>query len=58
MNQFEYRNNKGFCRLCESASGKKDIVISCRMAGKRLAIILCDDCVTNMKEFIDKEKEQ
>lgn len=57
MRTFEYRVNRGYCRLCETATYSKDIVFGCRLAGKSVQIILCDECITHLKEHIDKEKE-
>lgn len=53
MRKLEYRENKGFCRLCETSSNSKDIVFGCRLAGKSVQIILCDDCITYLKAHID-----
>lgn len=58
MKQFEYRENKGYCRLCETASNSKDIVFGCKLAGKSVQIILCDDCITHLKAYIDTVKRE
>lgn len=58
MKQFEYRVNKGYCRLCETHSGEKDIIIPAKLAGKSVQIILCDRCVTYMGNYIKAEKER
>jgi hypothetical protein len=56
MKQFEYRENRGYCRLCETASYKKDIVFGCKLAGKSVQIILCDECIAHLKAHIDTVK--
>lgn len=55
MKEFEYRLNRGYCRLCDTASYSKDIIFGCKLAGKNVQIILCNECITHLKQFIDKE---
>lgn len=55
MKEFEYRLNRGYCRLCDTASYSKDIIFGCKLAGKTVQIILCNECITHLKQFIDKE---
>lgn len=43
MKEFEYREHRGYCRLCEESSFQKDIV--------------CEGCINHLKEHIDKEKQ-
>lgn len=58
MKEFEYREHRGYCRLCEEASYTKDIVFGCKLAGKNIQIILCEKCINHLKQFIDKEKDK
>lgn len=58
MKQFEYRENKGYCRLCETSSNSKDIIFGCRLAGKSVQIIICDECITFLKAYIDTTKSE
>lgn len=48
MKEFEYRETKGFCRLCEYSTKGKAIVIPFRSGGKTVQIILCDACVKHL----------
>lgn len=58
MKEFEYRENKGYCRLCETSSNSKDIIFGCRLAGKSVQIIICDECITFLKAYIDTAKSE
>lgn len=56
MKEFEFRETKGFCRLCETATNSKAIVIPFRYGGKNAPIILCVNCVNHLQEAIDESK--
>lgn len=57
MREFEYRETKGFCRLCETNDGEKQIVIPTKLAGKRVQIILCNTCIKFLDAYT-KEAQQ
>lgn len=52
MKEFEVRETKGFCRLCEMSSNEKMIVIPFRYSGKSAPIILCADCVKELYKSV------
>lgn len=45
MKEFEFRETRAFCRLCERATTGKAIVIPFRYSGKNAPIVLCTKCV-------------
>lgn len=51
MREFEYRETKGFCRLCETNDGEKQIVIPTKLAGKYVQIILCNTCIKFLNAY-------
>jgi len=55
MKEYEYRETKGLCRLCETSSNDKSIVIPFRYAGKSAPIILCVDCIKHLHKAIQGE---
>lgn len=55
--EFEFRDAKGFCRLCGYTSHDKMVVIPAKMSGKHLSIILCQECITYLKAHIETDKE-
>lgn len=52
MKQFELRETKGYCRLCETSSTEKMVVIPFRYAGKSAPIMLCKGCVKLLNEAV------
>lgn len=50
MKEFEIRETRGFCRLCEMSSSEKMVVIPFRYAGKNAPIMLCKGCVKILHE--------
>lgn len=48
MKEYEFREVRGFCRLCEKAPQGKAFVIPFRYAGKSAPIILCPSCVEHL----------
>lgn len=52
MKEFEYREHKGYCRLCEKNDGEKAVCWSIRLNGKRTQMILCQGCITFLKAYI------
>lgn len=52
MKNFEYRETKGYCRMCEEATNGRAIVIPFRYGGKNAPVILCQGCITFLKAYI------
>jgi hypothetical protein len=48
MKEYEFRVTKGSCRLCETATNEKAVVIPFRYGGKNAPIILCVACVKHL----------
>lgn len=52
MKEFEYRETKGFCRMCEEATNDRAIVIPFRYGGKNAPIILCQKCIVELSDYV------
>jgi hypothetical protein len=50
MKQYEFRETRGFCRVCENSTTGKAVVIPFRYAGKSAPIILCVECIKHLHE--------
>lgn len=48
MKQYEFRETRGFCRLCETSTTGKAVVIPFRANGKVASIILCVECINHL----------
>jgi hypothetical protein len=57
MKEYEFRETKGFCRLCETATNAKAIVIPFRYGGKNAPIILCVECVKHLHNTVEPKPE-
>lgn len=59
MKNFEYRETKGFCRMCGNFGdvGEKQAVVSFRSGGKPAQAIFCKGCVLFMKAYIEEADE-
>lgn len=53
MKQFEYRQHKGCCRLCESNDNEKAVCWSIRLNGKHTQMILCQGCIAHLKAYVE-----
>lgn len=53
MKEYEFRETKGYCRLCETSTNDKAVVIPFRYAGKNSPIILCVSCVKHLHSTVN-----
>lgn len=58
MKEYEYRETRGFCRLCETSTNDKAVVIPFRYAGKSAPIILCVGCIKELHKAIGEVDER
>lgn len=53
MKEVEFRETRGFCRLCETVTTDKAMIIPFRYSGKSAPIILCCSCIKELAAKVD-----
>lgn len=56
MKTYEFRETKGYCRLCEKGTVGRAVVVPFRYAGKNTPLILCVSCIKHLAEFVEGQK--
>lgn len=54
MKEVEFRETRGFCRMCETPTTDKAMIIPFRYSGKSAPIILCCSCIKELARKVDE----